>query len=59
MVPWTALWDANYLLQTYPALRGVLLSGWVRGAVSGLGVVNIVLALDEAHDHLRARGERL
>ena len=21
MVPWTALWDTNYLLQPYPSLR--------------------------------------
>lgn len=58
-VPWTALWDANYLLQPYPSVRALLLSGYVRGTVSGLGLVNIVLALDEAHQHLRARGERL
>jgi hypothetical protein len=59
VVPWTALWDANYLLQPYPALRALLLSGPVRGAVSALGVVNILLALDEAHEHLRARGQIL
>lgn len=59
VVPWTALWDGNYLLQPYPGFRALLLSGYVRGTVSGLGLVNIVLALDEAHQHLRARGERL
>jgi len=59
VVPWTALWDANYLLQPYPSVRALLLSGYMRGTVSGLGLVNIVLALDEAHQHLRARGERV
>jgi hypothetical protein len=59
LVPWSPLWDANYLLQPYPAVRSFLLSGYLRGTVSGLGLVNIVLALDEAHQHLRARGERL
>ena len=59
VVPWTALWESNYLLQPYPAVRTLLLSGSVRGTVSALGLVNIVLALDEAYDHLRARGERL
>jgi hypothetical protein len=59
VVPWTALWDANYLLQPYPSVRTLLLSGYLRGTVSGLGLVNIVLALDEAHQHLRARGTRL
>ena len=59
MVPWTALWDSNYLLQPYPSLRTWVLSGYVRGTVSGLGLVNIVLALDEAHQHLRSRGQRV
>ena len=59
VVPWTALWETNYLLQPYPAVRALLLSGYMRGMVSGLGIVNIVLALDEAHQHLRARGERV
>lgn len=59
VVPWTALWDANYLLQPYPQVRALLLSGYMRGTVSGLGLVNIVLALDEAQQHLRARGERV
>jgi hypothetical protein len=59
VVPWSALWDSNYLLQPYPSVRALLLSGYMRGTVSGLGLVNIVLALDEAHQHLRSRGERL
>jgi hypothetical protein len=59
VLPWTMLWDTNYLLQPYPALRALLLSGPMRGAVSALGVVNILLALDEAHEHLRARGQIL
>lgn len=58
VVPWTALWDTNYLLQPYPAVRALLLSGYLRGTVSGLGLLNILLAVDEAHHHLRTRGER-
>ncbi len=49
IVPWTALWDANYLLQTQPFLRAAALSPFVRGCVSGLGLVNILLAIHEAH----------
>jgi len=59
LVPWSALWDSNYLLQPYPSVRALLLSGSVRGIVSALGLVNIVLAVDEAYDHLRERGERV
>jgi hypothetical protein len=48
VAPWTVLWDGNVLLQPSSWLRGVLLSPFARGAVSGLGLVNILLAVDEA-----------
>jgi hypothetical protein len=59
VAPWTtpmtpvtgSLWDVNYLLQ-YPAVRAVLLNPFMRGTVSGLGLVNIVLAVHEARQHL-------
>lgn len=46
--PWTPLWDSNWLLQLWPALRGFLLSSFTRGAVTGLGLVNVLLALHDA-----------
>lgn len=58
IAPWTPLWDGNYLLSPHPALRFVLLSAFTRGAVSGLGLINIVLALHEAHQHLLSPGQR-
>ena len=51
---WPNLWDANLLLQPYPLLRGLVLSGFIRGAVSGLGIVNVILAFQEALDHFRS-----
>lgn len=55
--PWSSLWDANYMLQPNLLLRSVVLSAFTRGAVSGLGLVNIVLAFEEAHQHLARGGE--
>ncbi len=52
VAPWTVLWEGNVLLQTSSWLRGVLLSPFARGAVSGLGLVNILLAIDEARQLL-------
>jgi hypothetical protein len=57
-VPWTGWWDSNYLLQPYPVLRIVVLSPFARGTVTGLGLVNIVLAMHEAYRHLSGRGLR-
>ncbi len=58
VAPWTVLWDANYLLQPSPLLRSILLSPFARGAVSGLGVVNILLAIDEARGRLAGEPQR-
>ena len=58
VAPWTSLWDANYLLNPHPVLRSLLLSAFTRGTVSGLGLVNIVLAFLEARQHLLADGDR-
>jgi len=56
--PWTPLWDSNWLLQLWPGLRGVLTSGYARGAVTGLGLVNVLLALADARGRLLSRGPR-
>jgi hypothetical protein len=53
VVPWTTIWEANYLLQLNPLLRQLVLSGFTRGAVTGLGLVNILLALAEVRQHVR------
>lgn len=46
LIPWTVFWDANYFLNRYPSLIPVLLNPYLRGAISGLGVVDAVLAID-------------
>jgi hypothetical protein len=52
---WPTFWDANWLLQVWPGLRGPLLSAFTRGAVTGLGLVNVLLALHDAFVRLVAR----
>jgi len=46
-VPWSQLWEHNVLLAYSLHLRGLLLNNFVRGAVSGLGLVDLVLGLSE------------
>lgn len=58
VAPWTTFWDANYLLQPHPLVRVLLLNAFARGAVTGIGIVNILLALDEARLRLAGGGER-
>ena len=44
-LPWTALWEKNYFLSHYPSLMRFLLHPSFRGVVSGLGVLDIFLAI--------------
>ena len=46
-VPWSALWENNFLLTYSFQLRRLLLNNFVRGAVSGLGLFDVVLGLSE------------
>jgi hypothetical protein len=54
--PWTSLWDSNWLLQLWPGLREFLLNAFTRGAVTGLGLVNVLVALGDIHTRLLAPG---
>jgi hypothetical protein len=48
VLPWTKLWTDNSLLLSYPAVGGFLNYGFVRGIVSGLGLVDIWMGVAEA-----------
>ena len=54
IVPWRPEWSDNPLLVPYPALRDWVGSGFTRGVVTGLGLVNVWLGFWEA---LRYREE--
>ncbi len=51
--PWTNVWSENYLLAFLSEKSGLQIiqtavtSPWLRGAVTGLGVVNIIIAFWE------------
>lgn len=45
--PWLRSWEQNYLIQIQPALTGFLTSVQFRGAVSGLGILNLFAAVSE------------
>jgi hypothetical protein len=45
-LPWTSIWEKNYFLSHFPSLMRILLHPAFRGAVSGLGVLDIFLAIN-------------
>ena len=44
MVPWLGYWDHNFFLDKYPGLIPFLLHPSMRGAVTGLGALDVFLA---------------
>jgi hypothetical protein len=46
LVPWSNYWEANYFLNRFPGLIPFLLNPFLRGAVSGLGLLDAVLAAE-------------
>jgi hypothetical protein len=56
LIPWSAFWDRNYFADLVPGLRDFLHNNFVRGAVSGLGAVNLFAALSELAEIFRPHG---
>lgn len=46
LLPWSPFWESNFLLTRFPPLIPFILSGYLRGAISGLGLLDVVLAAD-------------
>ena len=48
LLPWTHLWQDNRFLNMSPQLSHVAALGVVRGIVSGIGLLNLWIALSDA-----------
>ena len=55
VVPWSAFWDRNYFAEALPPVHAFITNNFVRGAVSGLGLINIFAGLGEIISILLAR----
>lgn len=47
VVPWSGYWRENYFVQQWPWLWPFLDDHFVRGAVSGLGILNLFAGFAE------------
>jgi hypothetical protein len=41
VLPWSRFWDENYFSALWPHVGQLLRNNFVRGAISGLGLVNL------------------
>jgi hypothetical protein len=48
ILPWNEVWTQNGLIHRYPALRDLAMNNFLRGAITGLGFVNVWLGVWEA-----------
>jgi len=58
VAPWTSFWDRNYFMDAVPQVRGLLTSNYFRGAISGLGVIDICAGIAELVAIFANRGQR-
>ena len=56
VMPWMPLWVDNYFLASQPWLMAIASNPFLRGAVSGLGVVNVWAGVAELWRLYRALG---
>ena len=58
VLPWSAFWDNNYFVLQWPTIRPYLTNHFVRGAVTGLGGVNLVAGFADLSLVFAARESR-
>ncbi len=57
MLPWSPrYWDQNGWLLAHPVIEGFVNRGWVRGVVSGLGLLDIWVGISELLHYRDFRG---
>ena len=49
VVPWwlPQIWEQNYFFAVLPQIKTLFINGFFRGAVSGIGVLNLFLGIRE------------
>lgn len=50
LIPWSGFWERNYFFEVSSTVGRFFTSNYTRGAISGLGLVNVIAALGELSD---------
>jgi hypothetical protein len=58
-LPWMSLWETNYIVYLYPKLRPILANPYLKGAVLGLGIVNVLIGIQEIAQFKKGSDSRL
>jgi len=55
VIPWSAYWERNYFAQMSPLINAIVANNYIRGAITGLGAVNLLAALADLAVLVRRR----
>lgn len=55
VAPWSLFWERNYFGDVLPLLHIITTNDFFRGAVTGLGLVNLVAAISELKSLMASR----
>lgn len=58
VIPWSNYWDKNFFIQEESMFRQILMNNFVRGGISGLGLVNLFLGVSEIASQFITREPR-
>ena len=53
-IPWSELWEGNYLLNYVPAFRPVILHSFFRSGVTALGGIDIFIGISELRHFVKS-----
>jgi hypothetical protein len=56
VVPWSTYWERNYFVEAVPYVEAIATNTFVRGAITGLGLVNVLAGLAELGSLFMSRG---
>ena len=62
VAPWTTFWDGNYFIEVQPFVQLIFRTSFIRGGVTGVGVINLLagvvdlIALLKCRQRLRGKG---
>ena len=55
VAPWSLYWERNYFGDIIPLLHIITTNDFFRGAVTGLGLINLVAAMSELRSLMASR----
>ncbi len=58
LAPWTDYWETNFFMYQYPALGLLLKNLYLRGAISGLGFMDILMSLESFRNRTATAASR-